>query len=174
MNMAARLSLDLPMMFEYLTVELRLFEGWALRALVNFRMLYRRNLIGLISCFKSFLDTSTGPSKFWITSPGPKPRPSTPISRQINHRLRNLRLYEEILLDVVYSPETLDPLAPRIDKDQSGGDGEDDPSVPAWLHNVFREEIGGPMLALASPLVGPSDIRAKYLSALQSEACYYG
>ena len=39
MNMAARHSLDLPMTFEDIDVELRLFEAWALRALFNFRIL---------------------------------------------------------------------------------------------------------------------------------------
>lgn len=41
MDMAARLSLDLPTTIEHIGVELRLFEAWALRALVKFRMLYR-------------------------------------------------------------------------------------------------------------------------------------
>ncbi|KAH9023519.1 hypothetical protein EDB84DRAFT_1580438 [Lactarius hengduanensis] len=124
MDTAARLSLDLPMTFEYLGVELRLFEGWALRALVNFRILYKDNLI---SCFDTFLDTSSGPSTIWA--------------------LENLR-------------ETADLLASR---DKPGGTQ----SLPAWLHNLFRGEMGGSLRTFISPLVGPSEIRAKYMSALQ-------
>ena len=156
MEMAARLSLDLPMTFEHLGVELREFEGWALRTLVNYRMLYRENLI---SCFKSLLATNTGPSKIWIACPGPKQYFCSPIPIfRIGSRFLRLLLHE----GYVDSPETLDPLAPRINMF-----GEDAPRVPAWLYNVFRKEIGGPIMALEIPLVGPSDIRAKYLSALR-------
>ncbi|KAH9058205.1 hypothetical protein EDB87DRAFT_1578197 [Lactarius vividus] len=52
--------------------KLRLFEGWALRALVKFRVLY---MDSVISCFRSFFDT-IGPSKIWVACLGPKPRPS--------------------------------------------------------------------------------------------------
>ena len=158
MDMAARLSLGLPMTFKYVGVELRLFEGWALRALVKFCMLYMDNLI---SCFKSFLDASAGPSKIWVACPGPNPHPST-----LKPSFRNSPLFEGLARGTGNLPRTFDPLAPRIDADKPGGGGAGTPSLPPWLHIVFRK-VGGPLEALESPLVGPSDIRAKYLSALQ-------
>jgi hypothetical protein len=48
---AARLTLDHPMTFEVLGEALRLFEGWALRDLVNFRKRCRDNLV---TCLDSF------------------------------------------------------------------------------------------------------------------------
>jgi hypothetical protein len=54
MENAARQTLDHPMTFEILGEGLRLFEGWALRDLANFRKRYRDNLV---SCFESFLKT---------------------------------------------------------------------------------------------------------------------
>src|SRR6266705_146503 len=52
MEYAARLTLDLPMTFEILGEELRLFEGWALRGLANFR---KRCCDNLVPCFESFI-----------------------------------------------------------------------------------------------------------------------
>jgi hypothetical protein len=53
MENAARLTLDHPMTFEILGEGLQLFEGWALRNLVNFRRRCRDNLV---TCFDSFLE----------------------------------------------------------------------------------------------------------------------
>ncbi|KAF8262691.1 hypothetical protein EI94DRAFT_663604 [Lactarius quietus] len=141
MNMAARLSLDLPMTFEYLGVELRLFEGWALRALLNFRINYRDNLI---SCFKLFVDTSTGPSKIWNTCPELKLRLSTIVPGSIFSSMLSV-----CAQGIKHSPSV--------------------PGPPAWLHNVFSfsKEIGDPLWSPTDPFVGPSDIREKYLSAMQ-------
>ncbi|KAH8985607.1 hypothetical protein EDB86DRAFT_3083410 [Lactarius hatsudake] len=66
MDTAARLTLDQPMTFEYLRDELRLFEGRALSDLALFRKSCRDNLI---SCFESFLDIDSGPSKIWVDCP---------------------------------------------------------------------------------------------------------
>src|SRR6266702_7475986 len=66
MDMAARLTLDQPMTFEHLGDELRLFEGPALRELSRFRKSCRDNLV---SCFESFLDIDSGPSKIWLDCP---------------------------------------------------------------------------------------------------------
>jgi hypothetical protein len=63
MSSAARHTLDSPMTFEYLGEQLDLFEGWALRDLARFRRLCRDNLV---SCFESFLDARSGPSKIWV------------------------------------------------------------------------------------------------------------
>ncbi|KAH9018770.1 hypothetical protein EDB83DRAFT_2679634 [Lactarius deliciosus] len=66
MEMAARLTLDQPMTFEHLGDELRLCKGWALRKLSRFRKGCRDNLV---SCFESFLNVDSGPSKIWIDCP---------------------------------------------------------------------------------------------------------
>ncbi|KAH9026896.1 hypothetical protein EDB84DRAFT_1563632 [Lactarius hengduanensis] len=66
MDTAARQTLDQPMTFEYLRDELRLFEGRALSDLALFRKSCRDNLI---SCFESFLDIDSGPSKIWLGCP---------------------------------------------------------------------------------------------------------
>ncbi|KAH9018769.1 hypothetical protein EDB83DRAFT_2528332 [Lactarius deliciosus] len=66
MEMAARLTLDRPMTFEYLGDELRLFEGRALRELASFRKGCRDNLV---SCIESFLSINNGPSKIWVDCP---------------------------------------------------------------------------------------------------------
>jgi hypothetical protein len=59
---AARQTLAHPMTFEILGEGLRLFEGWALRDLANFRKRYGDNLV---SCFKSFLKIEESPFKIW-------------------------------------------------------------------------------------------------------------
>ncbi|KAH9020004.1 hypothetical protein EDB84DRAFT_1565859 [Lactarius hengduanensis] len=66
MDTAARQTLDQPMTFEYLRDELRLFEGRALSDLALFRKSCRDNLI---SCFESFLNIESGPSKIWLGCP---------------------------------------------------------------------------------------------------------
>ena len=67
MENAARLTLDHPMTFEILGEGLRLFEGWALRDLVNFRKRCRDNLI---TCLDSFLEVQPpGPSSIWVGCP---------------------------------------------------------------------------------------------------------
>jgi len=59
----ARLTLDFPMTFEYLSDELPFFEGWVLRDLIRFRKCCRDNLI---SCFeKSFLNLHIPPFNIW-------------------------------------------------------------------------------------------------------------
>ena len=63
MEKAARQTLDHPMTFEALGKELRLFEGWALRDLVNFRRRYRDNLS---ACFDSYLCALVRCSRGWF------------------------------------------------------------------------------------------------------------
>ena len=59
----ARLTLDFPMTFEYLSDELPFFEGWVLHDLIRFRKCCRDNLI---SCFeKSFLNLHIPPFNIW-------------------------------------------------------------------------------------------------------------
>ena len=63
----ARQTLDLPMTFEILGEGLRLFDGWALRDLANFR---KRCRDSLVPCLDPFLDVQpTGPSSIWVGCP---------------------------------------------------------------------------------------------------------
>jgi hypothetical protein len=64
MENAARQTLDHPMTFEILGEGLRLFDGWALRDLANFRRRYRDRLV---SCFESFLKTEESQFNIWTT-----------------------------------------------------------------------------------------------------------
>jgi hypothetical protein len=67
MEHTARLTLNHPMTFEVLGEGLRLFEGWALRDLVDFR---KRCVDSLVTCLRSFLKVeSSGPSSSWIGCP---------------------------------------------------------------------------------------------------------
>jgi hypothetical protein len=81
MENAARQCLDQPMRFEILGERLRLFEGSALRDLVNFR---KRCSDNLIACFDLFLEVDPlGPSSIWIGCPevmpsGPQQSPVLP------------------------------------------------------------------------------------------------
>jgi hypothetical protein len=61
---AALLTLYHPMTFEILGEKLRLFQGWALRDLVNFR---KRLINNTITCIQSFLEVQPpGPSSIWV------------------------------------------------------------------------------------------------------------
>ena len=61
METAARLTLNYPLTFESVGEALRLFDGWALRGLADFRLRCGRDLI---SRMESFSDGQNGPSKF--------------------------------------------------------------------------------------------------------------
>ncbi len=63
MENAARQTLELPMTFEILGEGLRIFEGWQLRDLANFRKRCRDNLV---ACFESFLQLDQAPFNIWI------------------------------------------------------------------------------------------------------------
>ena len=66
MENAARQTLDHPMSFEVLGEGLRMFEGWVLRDLVNFRRRCRDNVV---KCLDLFLDVRQGPSRIWAGCP---------------------------------------------------------------------------------------------------------
>jgi BTB/POZ domain len=70
METAAHLTLDYPMTFKYLGDTTRLFDGWALRALADFR---QRCSDRLNSCIKTILDPRKGSSKIWVGCPVPAP-----------------------------------------------------------------------------------------------------
>jgi hypothetical protein len=63
MERAARQTLGHPMTFETLGKELRLFEGWALRDLANFR---RRSRDNLSVCFDSYSGALAGCPSGWL------------------------------------------------------------------------------------------------------------
>jgi len=63
MEYIARLTLDYPMTFETIGEGLRLFEGWALRDLANYRMRCQDNLV---SCFRFFLQLGPSLVNIWV------------------------------------------------------------------------------------------------------------
>ena len=80
MENAARLTLDHPMTFDNIGEGLRLFEGWALRNLVDFR---RRCSGNLIACFDPFMEVRfPGPSSIWVGCPEGVPASTRRASRQ--------------------------------------------------------------------------------------------
>jgi hypothetical protein len=97
MENAARQTLNHPMTFEILGETLRLFEGWALRDLVNFRKRCKDNLV---TCFDSFLEVQPpGPSSIWVGCPevmpsGPLQDPVLPrwLYRLISNSRNGLKL----------------------------------------------------------------------------------
>jgi hypothetical protein len=66
MATAARLTLGYPLTFESLGDALRLFEGWALRDLADFR---QRSIHNFSSNWRLFSDCLKGPSKIWAGCP---------------------------------------------------------------------------------------------------------
>jgi hypothetical protein len=79
METAAYLTLDHAMTFETLGEGLRLFQGWALRDLVNFRKRCRDNLL---TCLEPFF-ISSGPSRIWIGCPEVMPANPPPKRRAL-------------------------------------------------------------------------------------------
>ncbi len=63
METSARHTLDFLMTLEYLSDELSLFEGWALRDLIRYR---KRCQGGLVSTLQTFLDSDAAPSNIWV------------------------------------------------------------------------------------------------------------
>ncbi|KAH9174349.1 hypothetical protein EDB89DRAFT_566245 [Lactarius sanguifluus] len=149
MEMAARLTLDQPMTLDHLGDELRLFEGRALRELSSFREQCRDNLA---SCFKSFLDIDSGPSKIWVGCPGHKTE-QPDSAREIFGSGRRRR---------VPNSSSWSGIGPGL--------GENAPVLPPWLQDLFTREIGELEHAFTRPLIKPSSIRGKYLEALQSHS----
>ena len=67
MENAARRTLDLPMTFEVLGEGLRLFDGLALRDLIDFRKRCRNNFV---SCLEPYFEVQPpGPSSIWVGCP---------------------------------------------------------------------------------------------------------
>jgi hypothetical protein len=98
MENAARLTLDHPMTFEFLGEGLRLFQGSALRDLVNFR---KRCSDNIITCFDSLLEEPPGPSSIWVGCPedmpnGPQRSPVLPrwLHQLFSNSQDNLKLQD--------------------------------------------------------------------------------
>ena len=148
MENAARKTLDYPLTFEALGEELRLFEGWALRDLVNFRK-HRRD--SLIACLDSFLEVQTlGPSDIWIGCP----------ENMLNRPSRG-------------PPER----TWSGDPPQPWSEGALEPTVlgdapfPSWLCKLLSQNKTDLRLqAFTHPLATPSKIRGEYVTALLAHA----
>jgi hypothetical protein len=104
MEKAARSTLDHPMTFETLGEGLRLFEGWALRDLANFRGRCSDNLV---TCLGLYLEVGpSGPSKIWVGCPEVMPGTSSSeecqqscalprwLNRFLSRNLYNLKLHK--------------------------------------------------------------------------------
>lgn len=79
MEFSARHTLDFPMTLKYLSDELPLFEGWALRDLVRYR---KRCQDRLVSTLDLFLDSNTQPSNIWVVCTADSPKSSYPSHRR--------------------------------------------------------------------------------------------
>jgi hypothetical protein len=85
MEKAARSTLDCPLTFETLGETLRLFEGWALRDLVNFR---GRCFDNLVKCIDPYLEVEpSGPSSVWVGCPEVTPSMSSSEAYQQSRAL---------------------------------------------------------------------------------------
>lgn len=83
--------------------------------------------------------------------------------------LRNFQLFEEIVWEKDHPSRVCDRVAPRTEAYKPENGEFITPGVPAWLHDLFSERVGGigciaDDLVGVSPLVGPSDIRIEYLA----------
>ncbi|KAH9022508.1 hypothetical protein EDB84DRAFT_1564973 [Lactarius hengduanensis] len=125
MDTAARQTLDQPMTFEYLRDELRLFEGRALSDLALFRKSCRDNLI---SCFESFLDIDSGPSKIWLGCP----------QRCLSVQVTSVALFG--------SPSFGLPSA--VPQNAS-------PTLPTWVHDIIAPQIEELKQAFTRPSSNP-------------------
>jgi hypothetical protein len=104
MENAARTTLNHPMTFETLGEGLQLFEGWALRDLVNFRRRCRDNLL---TCLDPFFRPS-GPSSVWIGCPEVMPA-NPPLKTCVLPKwLNQLLTQNQIYLRLQYFTRPLD------------------------------------------------------------------
>jgi hypothetical protein len=146
MKRAARQTLDHPMTFEILGEGLRLFDGWALRDLANFRRCYRDNLK---SCFKLFLKTEESQFKIWTPCASYTFHPKGSYDQSGN------RLYTDS-----YALSKLPMFNTNI-------------SLPFWLAQLFHKHIDESYEAFSKSLFDPRSIRGEYLSALQTHIDSY-
>jgi hypothetical protein len=141
MENAARQTLDHPMTFEILGEGLRLFDGWALRDLANFRKRYRDQLV---SCFELFLKSEESLFKFWTHGAFYTPYPGG--------------LYDE------YGRRRKSDLWSRLTPPMPNANE----FLPSWLAELFLQCRNRSCKAFSRLLFNPRDIRGEYLSALQN------
>lgn len=141
MENTARQTLDHPMTFEILGEGLRLFDGWALRDLANFRRRYRDNLV---SCFGSFLKTEELLSNIW-----------TPCASYTYHPQASYGEYGRYYSAGSYSKSTLS--MSNMNK-----------FLPSWLAELFQKHLNESRKAFSRPLFNPRNMRGEYLSALKN------
>ncbi len=146
MENAARHTLDHPMTFEILGEGLRLFDGWALRDLANFRRRYRDNLV---SCLGSFLKTEESQFKIWTTCVSYTPHPQSGNNTSGTY------------LPGSYSRSTLTM-------------SNTNEFLPSWLVELFQQHLNESRKAFSRPLFNPRNIRGEYLSALKNHLNSYG
>jgi hypothetical protein len=147
MENAARQTLDHPMTFEILGEGLRLFEGWALRDLANFRRRYRDHLV---SCFESFLKTEESQFNIW-----------TPCAFYTYHPASSYDAYGGYRHRDSYSQSTLSM-------------SNTNEFLPSWLAELFQQHLNESCKGFSRPLFNPRNIRGEYLSALKSHLNIYG
>ena len=141
MENAARQTLDHPMTFEIIGEGLRLFEGWALRDLANFR---RRHRDHLVTCFDSFLKIEKSLFDIiWI-----------PCASYIYHPDKSSDKHGRYYSSSAYSRSTL--TLPRSNE-----------FLPSWLAQIFQNHLNKSREAFSRPLFDPRNIREEYLSALR-------
>ena len=143
---AARQTLDHPMTFEVLGEGLRLFEGWALRDLANFRKRYRDNLK---SSFESFLKTEELQFKIW-----------TPCTSYTFHPSGSYDGLGHLHGTNSYSLSNL----PMFNTNKS---------LPSWLGQLFQKHIDESCEAFSKSLFDPRSIRGEYLSTLRAHIKSY-
>ena len=143
MENAAHQTLDHPMTFEILEEGLRLYEGWALRDLANFR---RRCRDRLVSCFASFLKTENSLSNIWTSCTSFKNDSGSVIP---SRNFRNLDSYSRSTLPMLNG------------------------SLPSWLVELFKKLGNESREAFSRPLFHPRNIRGEYLSALKDHLNSY-
>ncbi|KAF8258648.1 hypothetical protein EI94DRAFT_1814944 [Lactarius quietus] len=144
MEASARHTLDFPLTLEYLSDELPLFEGWALRDLVRYR---RRCRDTLVSTLQSFLDSTAAPSNIWVVCPGPMTQNdlaaddyyrATAVSKKSRH---NTTVQAPVRSSAVF---------------------------PEWLREIFSRRIQRLQETFTDPLLKPSSIRGTYFFALNT------
>ena len=145
MKNAARQTLDHPMTFEILGEGLRLFEGWALQDLANFRKRYRDNLV---SCFKSFLNIKESQFNIWTPCASYTYKPGGLDSHR-RHSSSGLSSLSNL---------------PMSNANQS---------LPAWLAELYQKHLDESQEAFSRSLFKPRSIRGEYLTALHAHVNSY-
>jgi hypothetical protein len=147
MDNAALQTLDHPMTFETIGEELRLFDGWALRRLANFRRRYRDHLM---SCFETFLKSEKSLFNIW-----------SPCASYTFHTGNSWDEYGNYRSSDSYSRSTLSMSSTNE-------------FLPPWLAELFQQHLNKSHEAFSRPLFNPRNISEEYMSALKNHLESYG